>query len=149
MSEGSNQSRDQSQVAFFIGSLCQEADMVYRFGYALTLSSVGATKLVLETYSALLGQLNNMLHASSQEIRIELMKAAWHVFQGWSDKFDETDSAILDFLHSMTPDVRVVLVVVDALGFKASEAAEMLELKEVELRRYLASGRRHMLSYQN
>ncbi|SME93887.1 Sigma-70, region 4 [Pseudobacteriovorax antillogorgiicola] len=141
--------KDPGQVAFFVGNLCQEADLIYRFGYALTLSEVGAAKLVMETYRSLIGQLDRLLASSSQDIRLELAKAAWHIFQSWNETFEETDSLVLDFLHSLTIDIRIVLTLVDALGFSPEETAQILELKDVELRRYLAEGRKQMIGFDS
>ena len=149
MQAEANPSKDPGQVAFFVGSLCQEADLIYRFGYCLTLSEIGASKLVMETYHGILSQLSRLVECHSQEIRMELIKSSWHIFQGWSESFEETDSLVLDFLHSLSIDIRVVLILVDALGFSPTEAADILELKEVELRRYLAEGRKKLIGFES
>lgn len=140
-------SKDLGQVAFFVGNLCQEADLVYRFGYTLTLSEVAAQKLLLETYQSILGRLDKLLEGSSQEIRFELVKAAWSQFQGWSETYDETSAEVLKLFQGLPIEIRVVLVVVDALGFSPEETASLLDLKEIELRRYLAEGRKKMIGF--
>ena len=148
MQEGSSPSKDPGQIAFFVGNLCQEADLIYRFGYSLTLSEVGAERLLKETYRSLVGQLDRMLEYDSQEIRMDLMKSAWATFQSWKEKFESTDSLVLDFLQSLDSEVRGPLAVVDALGFTPEEAASIFELKEVEVRRYLSEGRKKLVGFE-
>lgn len=132
-------------VAFFVSDLCQEADLIYRFGYALTLSEVGAAKLVQETFSAILGRLSRYLEYSAQRIRLELLAVAWRVYQNWRESFKETDSAVLDFLYALKKEVRIILVMIDVLGLSEPEVQSVLGLKEIDVKRFLAEGRRQML----
>ncbi len=138
--------RDPSAVAFFVSDLCQEADLIYRFGYTLTLSEVAAGRLVRETFRAILGQLSRFLEYSSQKIRLELMSVAWGIFQDWNESFKETDTPVLDFLYALKIEARIILVMVDILGLSEFEVQTILGLKEIELKRFLAEGRREMLN---
>ena len=147
MQDDSAAAIDHGEIAFFIGNLCQEADLIYRFGYALTLSELGAERLLMETYRSVLGQLHRMLESDSHTIRMELMKAAWVAFSSWKDKFDTTDSLVLDLFQSLKPDVRVPFAVVDGLGFTPDEAGQILHLSEDRVRHSLLQGRKKMISF--
>ena len=137
--------KDPGQVAFFVGNLCQEADLIYRFGYSLTLSEKGGARLVMESYQSILGQLDQLLHSSPAEVRMELVQAAWRVFQSWNKTFDHTPSACLKYLEEMSIERRIIITLIDALGFTVSEAAKILEFKELEVRRYLADARKRLI----
>ena len=140
--------KDPGAVAFFMGELCGEADLIYRFGYTLTLSEVGASKLVEKTFAAIVGQIARFFSMESQQIRLELLKISWGIFLDQKEKFTETDTPMLDFLYSLSREVRVVLVLVDVLGLSKDEVQNVLELKTIEIQRYLAEGRRQMLNQQ-
>ena len=50
MSRQAAQSYDSVTVAFFVENLCEEADLIYRFAYALSLSEERASSLTALTY---------------------------------------------------------------------------------------------------
>ena len=147
MEAAQNLAKDPGQVAFFIGNLCQEADLIYRFAYALTLSEEAARKLVLESYQSMLGSVDRLLDSTSQQIKFELLKASWQVFQGWSQTYTPTNSDVLDLLNQFSLESRMILILVDALGVSPEETADLLELKEIEVRRYLADARKKLISF--
>lgn len=148
MEEAVNSSIDHGQIAFFIGSLCQEADLIYRFGYCLTLSDVGAERLLKETYRSLVGTLHRFLGFDSSEIRMNLMILAWSNYSSWTETFPTCNSSALVYLQNLDPQIRVPLAVVDALGFTPGEAATILELNETEVRRHLSEGRKALVSIE-
>lgn len=147
MSSQVAQAYDAGAVAFFIENLCQEADMVYRFGYALTLSTVGAAELVNETYARIVSDLPSLLDEDSLKLRLLLIRNAWDVHQSWSKEFRPTMTSIHDFLVGFSIEVRSVLILIDGIGLTPKEASQVLRMDEVEVRRNLAEGRSKMIRF--
>lgn len=149
MSSQAAQAYDAGAVAFFVENLCQEADMVYRFGYALTLSTVGAAELVNETYARIVPDLPNLLDEDSLKIRLILVRHAWDIYQVWSKEFRPTVTPLHEFLAQLGTETRSVLILVDGIGLTPKETAQVMRIEEVEARRHLAEGRRKMIGFDS
>jgi len=147
MSSQVAQAYDAGAVAFFIENLCQEADLVYRFGYALTLSTVGAAELVNETYARIVDDLPSLIDEDSLKIRLFLVRNAWDVYQSWSKEFRPTLTPIHDFLVAISIEVRTVLILIDGIGLTPKEVSQVLRVDEAEVRRNLAEGRSKMIRF--
>ena len=143
------QAYDASAAAFFVETLCQESDLVFRLGYTLTLSEQGASELVLATYRSIVGELPNLLHEDSLKLRLRLFQSAWKIFRSWSQEFQPTDTPLLDFFSTMVTETRAVLVLIDGLGVTPFEVAKILNVDEIEVRRQLAEGRRKMVHFDS
>lgn len=144
MSSQAAQAYDAGAVAFFVENLCQEADMVFRFGYALTLSSVGAAELVKETYARIVPELPNLLDEESLKLRLLLIRNAWDVYQGWSQEFRPTVTPIHGLLEKLSLEARSVLVLIDGIGLTPKEVGQVMRTDEQDVRINLAEGRRHL-----
>ncbi|MFW7380434.1 MAG: hypothetical protein ACOH5I_16600 [Oligoflexus sp.] len=147
MSSQAAQAYDEGAVAFFIENLCQEADLIYRFGYALTLSTVGAAELVNETYARIVSEIPSLMEEDSQKLRLFLIRNAWDVYQGWSKEFRPTLAPIHELLAEATIEVRSILILIDGIGLTPKEVAQVIRMDEVEVRCNLAEGRRRMIKF--
>ena len=147
MSSQAAQAYDPGAVAFFVENLCQESDMVYRFGYALTLSTVGAAELVKETYARIVSEIPVLVDEDSLKLRLILVRNAWNVFQGWSKEFRPTVTPIHELLASLDTEVRTVLILIDGIGLTPKEVSQVVRMDEVEVRRNLAEGRRKLVRF--
>jgi DNA-directed RNA polymerase specialized sigma24 family protein len=147
MSSQAAQAYDAGSAAFFVENLCQEADMVLRFGYALTLSREGANELVRETYSRIVDKLPSLLHEDSLKLRLILVRHAWNLFQEWSQEFAPAENSLKNLLQALSVEARATLILIDGIGLTPKEVAQVLRVEEPDVRKHLAEGRRKMIHF--
>jgi predicted DNA-binding protein (UPF0251 family) len=147
MTSNAAQAYDAGAAAFFIETLSQEADSVYRFGFAVSLSLDGATEIVFQTYSRIVTDLPQLLNEDSLKLRLILIRHAWEIFKHSNQQFTPASSPLQTLLAGMTVEIRGVLMLVDGIGLTPKEVAQVMNREEVDVRRDLAEGRRKLVPY--
>jgi DNA-directed RNA polymerase specialized sigma24 family protein len=139
------QGYNEGLATFFIERLCREADGAYKFGFALTLNQRSAEGCVKSAYKSLLGNLGNLLHKSTEEIRIEILKACWVSYENAQSDDVVESSQFASFLSSLSVEQRSTLVLVDGAILMPEEVGKVIGMDEGEVRTHLAEARKLMI----
>ena len=138
---------DAGAAAFFLENLCQDVDLILRFGFALALDEGKAQKLVKRTYASIVSEIPELLALDSTKIRLRLLRRAWELFH---EEPEEGVSHIhlSDLLRDLDLATRTALFLVDVFGLTFEEAREITKMDDAELRQYLAKGRKKLLRFR-
>lgn len=139
--------RDDSLIAFFTDSLSQEADLIYRFVFALSLNRKDASQLVAMTYKSVLSDLANLMAQGTTQIRIRLLKQAWAAVKALGNSTPNETSGFSKFLTPLAKEVRAALLLVDYAGLSAVEGADVLGCSPELMRQYMATGRKALTQW--
>jgi hypothetical protein len=139
---------DAGAAAFFVENLCQDADTLLRFGFALTLSEEIASRLVYKTYQAIGPRIAELLDKDSNFIRLQLMRRAWELHHEANQEGQSSVHVLFPLLKPLDLETRAVLFMVDVIGLTVEEACEITKMDEGELRRHLAHGRKRLLGFR-
>lgn len=134
-------------TTFFTERLCGEADLVYRLGFALTLSRKEASQLVHGTFKTMIGDLVGLLDQSTAELRVRLCKTCFQHFKGMKGHMEGDASKIAKFFGTLAHEARAALVMVDFAGLTPAEAASALSIPEDKMRAYMAQARKGLLQF--
>ena len=148
MAQDGAQKHDAGAAAFFVETLCQDADILLRFGFAMTLNEELASRLVYKTYEVIVPQLSDLLHAEPQAIRLQLLRRAWELHHEMEQEGSTSDNVIYPLLKPLDLQTRSCLFLVDVVGLSILETQDVTKMEEVELRRYLARGRKRLLGFR-
>jgi hypothetical protein len=141
---------DESLVNYYDEQLVSQADTIYRFAFALTLSLDGALECTRRTYRDVVNELggadgdggDSLVAATSL-----LVAACWQSYLKMKgQKFPEGQSAVTRALKPLAVEARAALVAVDVAGLPPAEAAKALTWSEPELRKQLAEARRTLMT---
>lgn len=134
-------------TTFFTERLCGEADLVFRLGFALTLSRKEASQLVHATFKTMIGDLASLLDQTTPELRVRLCKACFQHFKAMKGHLEGESAKIAKFFGTLAHEARAALVMVDFAGLTVSEAAAALQIKEDKMRLYMAEARKGLLKF--
>ncbi len=135
-------------AAFFVETLCQDADTVLRFCFAMSLSEDIAARLVFKTYQAIVPQLTELLHKDSGIIRQLILRKAWELHHENNKEGSSSDNVLYPLLKPLDLNTRTCLFLIDVIGLSIEETREITKMDEVELRRYLAQGRKRLMAFR-
>ncbi|MGE0173031.1 MAG: hypothetical protein AB7T49_09610 [Oligoflexales bacterium] len=135
---------NQALATFFLEKLCNEADSVYKLGYAITLGKQSAYECLRTTYASLMDRLSKLMSKNSDELRIDLLEACWASHKSKSAK-GEDKSKLSTFLGTLSTDERAALIMVDGAVLLPEEAAKVIGCDEVEIRKTLAKARQALI----
>jgi len=136
---------DEALITYFVENVCGEADAVYRFAIALTLSPDGARRCVEKVFEEISDNLEE--HYRSRNLHKVLAAECWKAFSSLKKRgFKEGQSAVTKALKPIPEKARAALVAVDVLGLKPEEAADAFAWEEKEMRVNLAQARKHLVS---
>ncbi|MBF0441849.1 MAG: hypothetical protein HQK54_08100 [Oligoflexales bacterium] len=132
---------------FYLEKLCGKADLVFRFGFALTLNRDGASECVYLTYKKLSKELSEIMKHNDTELRIKLLNVCWEASKYSKTEYPVENSGFAKFLMTLDQIARGSLIAVDVEGLTPSETAEIFGLEEMEIRKHLATGRKALIEY--
>lgn len=147
---GDNAARkyDAGAAAFFVETLCQDADTLLRFGYALTLSEEMASELVYKTYRSILPRLPELLKKDGTFIRQQLLRRIWEIHHEEGREGDDNSHALYPLFRPLELDTRAALFLSDIVGLTMNEIREITPMDEVDLRKHLAVARKRLMSFR-
>ncbi|MBC7534020.1 MAG: hypothetical protein H7318_20830 [Oligoflexus sp.] len=148
MAENAARKHDAGAAAFFVETLCQDADTLLRFAYALTLSDEWATDLVYKTYKSILPKLPELLKKDGTYIRQLLLRRIWEVHHEEAREGTASDNVLYPFLKLLDLETRAALFLCDVVGLSIDEALEITPMDHNDLRRHLAAGRKRLLDFR-
>jgi hypothetical protein len=135
-------------AAFFVETLCQDTDVLLRFGFAMTLSEELASRLVYKTYEAIVPRLSELLNRDAMVIRMQLLRRAWELHHELNQEGSSSDNVLFPLLKPLDLATRSCLFLVDVVGLSTEEARDITRMDEVEIRRYLALGRKRLMGFR-
>lgn len=137
---------DDAVVNFYEDQLVAQADSVYRFAFALTLSLDGAHRCVERTYREVATDLEKIYGAGDPSILATLLSYCWRAYDGMKGQsFAEGQSAVTKALKALSPPVRAAMAAVDIAGLAPAEAARVLASTETQVRAHLAQARKALM----
>lgn len=148
MAQNSARKYDAGAAAFFVETLCQDADTLLRFGFALTLSEELAGRLVYKTYQSIVPSLPELLSKDSSWIRLQLLRRVWELHHEQNQEGSSSENVLFPLLKPLDMETRSCLFLVDVVGLSIEEAREITQMDETELRRYLSVGRKRLLNFR-
>jgi hypothetical protein len=148
MAQNAARKYDAGAAAFFVETLCQDADTLLRFGFAMTLSEEIAGRLVYKTYESIVPSLPELLNKDAAVIRMQLLRRAWELHHEMNQEGSSSENVLFPLLKPLDLETRSCLFLVDVVGLSLDEAREITKMDETELRRYLAIGRKRLLSFR-
>ncbi len=147
MARGAARKYDAGAAAFFLENLCQDVDLILRFGFALALDEGKAQKLVKKTYASIVSEIPELLDLESTKIRLRLLRRAWELFHEEPEE-GVSHTHVSDLLRDLDLATRSSLFLVDVFGLTFEEAREITKMDDAELRHYLAKGRKKLLRFR-
>jgi DNA-directed RNA polymerase specialized sigma24 family protein len=143
---------DESLVNYYDEQLVSQADTLYRFAYALTLSPDSALECVRRTYREVAASLEKAHGGGEANAMAMLVGECWSAYKkpkGGKAVADgkgagEAD-ALLATLKPLALEARAALVAVDVAGLSPLEAAKALKMPEKDLRVHLATARASLM----
>ncbi len=148
MAQNGARKYDAGAAAFFVETLCQDADTLLRFGFAMTLSEEIAGRLVYKTYESIVPSLPELLNKDAAVIRLQLLRRAWELHHEMNQEGSSSENVLFPLLKPLDLETRSCLFLVDVVGLSMEEAREITQMDETELRRYLTIGRKRLLSFR-
>ncbi|WP_141731651.1 hypothetical protein [Oligoflexus tunisiensis] len=148
MAQNAARKYDAGAAAFFVETLCQDADTLLRFGFAMTLSEEIAGRLVYKTYESIVPSLPELLNKDASAIRLQLLRRAWELHHEMNQEGSSSENVLFPLLKPLDLETRCCLFLIDVVGLSIEEAREITKMDETELRRYLAIGRKRLLSFR-
>ncbi len=148
MAENTARKYDAGAAAFFVETLCQDADTLLRFAFALALNEDWASDLVFKTYQSILPKLPVLLKKDSGYIRQLLLRRLWEVHHEQAREGNAAGNALYAFLRPLELDTRAALFLCDGIGLTVEEALEIIPMDTNDLRRHLAIGRKRLLDFR-
>lgn len=148
MARNAARTYDGGATAFFVETLCQEADTVLRFAYALTLSEDIGKRLVYKTYQTIVPNLTELLNRESAAMRLHLLRRLWELHHEEDQVGQSSSSLLFPLLKPLDLTTRALLFLVDVIGLTLEEVGEITKLDEIDMRRHLAQGRKRLLSFR-
>lgn len=137
---------DESLVNFYEEQLVAQADTVYRFAFALTLSLDGAHRCVEKTFRDLSANLEKIHGSGDPNVLAILLSYCWRAYGDLKGQsFPEGQSAVTKALKTLDAGGRAALAAVDIAGLAPAEAARVLALAEPDLRVNLAQARKALM----
>jgi hypothetical protein len=134
-------------AVFFEGELVGEADLVFRFAFAYTLDKKAAFDCVQKVYKSLVKDLPKLVKSSSQDVRRRLFDESYKILRGSADTKPSDSSAMVGFLKPFSSLERASLMMVEIGGIYPSECANILGIKETDVRSSLAKARAGLIKF--
>lgn len=148
MAQNGARKYDAGAAAFFVETLCQDADTLLRFGFAMTLSEELAGRLVYKTYESIVPQLPELLNRDANLIRLQLLRRAWELHHEMNQEGSSSENVLYPLLKPLDLETRTCLFLVDVVGLSIEEAKEITKMDDTELRRFLAVGRKRLMAFR-
>lgn len=149
MTTGVANAYDAGEASFFIEKLSGKADLVYRLGFALTLSEPAASDVVMAAYKACLADINKMHNEDSLMLSLRFLRQAWLFFKE-EDKSIQPNLQNQDYWLAQLPvDCRAAVTLVDIIGLSAKEAAMVIGTDEGVFRGFLSKARQAMIKAED
>lgn len=149
---------DSSMLSYYDEELVAQADVAYRFAFALTLSLDGAQQCVQAAFKNLASNLDNTRTAGHGEDTLAqakspgndpasiVIKSCWEAFKRLqSQRFAVGQSSVTRALISLSVEARAALIAVDVVGLSPRDSALALGWSEKDLRLHLAAARRSLM----
>lgn len=147
MADNAARKYDAGAAAFFVETLCQDADTLLRFGFALTMSEDHAADLVQRTYKTIIPRLPEFLKKDGSFIRQQLLRRLWEIHHEEAKEGNGNNNALYPLYKGMELETRAILFLSDVVGLAVSETQEITPMDENDLRRHLANGRKQLMTF--
>lgn len=137
---------DEKLATFYVEKVCSEADVVYRFAYALCLNREDAFAAVIRAFEKAVERLDKLYGMPSMAIRALLIQSAWqHIPAGAAGQGDRSGSPVQKLMQSLDRESRAILFTVDVAGLSFGETATTLGMSEDTVRKRLALARAELV----
>ena len=134
------------QIAYYLGTMCPEADMAFRFAFALYLANDAAFEAVQSAYRVAITKIESYQKNDDDlfSLRRYLMKTVW---EEYNNKKASTppSSPVTQKLSKIDTEMRGIMVSVDVCGLKPKEALQIFGVDESSFREKLASARNQLI----
>ncbi len=147
MAQNAARRYDAGAAAFFVETLCQDADTILRFGFALTLSEEIANRLVFKTYESIVPRIPELLKCDASAIRQQLLRRIWELHHEVNQEGQSSEHSLFPLLRTLDLPTRAVLFLIDIVGLTIDETRDITRMDEIETRRYIAQGRQRLLAF--
>jgi hypothetical protein len=148
MAQNAARKYDAGAAAFFVDTLCQDADSLLRFGFALTLSEELAAGLVQRTYKTILPKLPEFLKKDASFIKLQLLRRLWELHHEEVQEGQSPNIKLYGLWKQMELETRAVLFLMDVAGLTFEETLQITPMDEIDLRKHLAVGRMRLLDFR-
>ena len=148
MAQNAKRKSDAGAAAFFVETLCQDADTLLRFGFALSLSEDLGSRLVFKTYESFVEKLPELLHQDHASIRLKLLRRVWELHHETNQEGESSDNLLFPLLKPLDLETRACFFLVDAVGLSIDEARQITQMEENETRRHLCAARKRLLDFR-
>lgn len=140
---------DESTLDYFESEILTRADLVYRFGIAITGSTEQSQNLVTATFQSVTKEFSKFIRIRDFNVTGYLLAECWRVYStqgrsGYQGLNDETQKLV----STLPTESRVTLYAVDVAGLTPADAARAFGTSEKDVRVKLAAARRALLSSQ-
>ena len=136
---------NETLTSVYLEQFCSGADRVYRLAFSACLDLIAAQKVVEQVFRSVADELARLSPDSDADIL--LLKLSWPLIKSLKTTQRITSGgSILDALAAMPLEARVTVTAIDVLGLSREEMAEVFGWKEADWRKYLAMGRKIMLT---
>ena len=143
---GVRETYDEKLASFYLERLCLEADHVFRFAFALTLSRAAAFECVKYAYRKATGLLVELAPLAGGLLRMKMLGYCLDGYRQLHTEYPVDDTGLVKVLTGMDEKARIVLMLVDAGMMTPAEVGDLLGENEIVIRKSLAQARKHLVA---
>lgn len=147
MQTSSMRAYDEPSLDYFESEVLSRADLVYRFGFALTGSPDQAKALLQQTFETVAKEFTKFVHIRDFNMVAYLLAECWRVYMSGSrGEYHQSGDEASRLVGELPTESRVALFAIEVAGLAAADAAKVFGTTEKVMRVKLASARRALLS---
>ena len=141
---------DEDTLDYFETEVLSLADVVYRFGHALTGSPSEAQSLLRKTFGTASKEFTNFMRIRDFNMKAYLIAECWRLYSGGNKPpyHPPADNAG-QLIGKLSLESRVTIFAIDVAGLTPADAAKAFGTNEKDIRRKLAAARRALLAAAN
>lgn len=138
----------EEELFFFEDQICGEADAVFRFCVALTLSQEHAIKLLRLGFRKASANIRSLLKLSGSDLRVALLS---YVYAEAKDNAAAStgDSPLFRFLKKMPPANRAILAAREVCGLNTQQIMQVVAMSENDVVRTCAEARKDLRQHMS
>lgn len=138
---------DENTLDYFETEVLPLADLVYRFGYALTGSASESLGLLRKTFGTVSKEFTNFMRIRDFNMTAYLVAECWRLYTGGTrNPYQAPVDAAGQLVGKLPLESRVTLFVIDVAGLTPIDAAKAFGTTEKDIRLKLAAARRALLA---
>ena len=143
---GVRETYDEKLSSFYMERLCLEADHVFRFAFALTLSRTAAFECVKSAYKRATSHLVELAPLPSTDLRMKMLGYCLDGYRSLTTEYPVDGGGLTTILTGIDEKCRIALMLVDAGMMTPMEVGDLLGEDEISIRKALAQGRKHLVA---